>query len=143
MEGESLYIRGLVLPLFCFLSFSPYPVICSHTHIYYLEYLHPGLYSHPRPCLCPCPRFWVRPCACSALPLFPLLSSPASVLWPITSLLNTDPLQLLHNTAWGSNVGVLTVCVTSSQVSRTSVEPSGSLSHTLCMTAITSTFWPM
>jgi hypothetical protein len=47
MEGEIVYIRGLVLPPFCFLSFSPYTVICLYYSNKYLEHLHPHLYAHP------------------------------------------------------------------------------------------------
>jgi hypothetical protein len=40
-----VYIRGLVLPPFHFLSFSPYTVICSHTRINYVEYLRPSCHG--------------------------------------------------------------------------------------------------
>jgi hypothetical protein len=95
MEGESVYIRGLVLPPFRFLSFSPYPVICSSYLNKYLESLYPHLRPHLRPHLCP--RSYPQPCSCSrpAPPLLLLLCSPTSVLWLVSSLLNTDPLQLL------------------------------------------------
>jgi hypothetical protein len=105
MEGEIVYIRGLVLLLFCFLSFSPYTVICSSYLNKYLEPLHPHLSPHL--CLCP----YICPCLCShshpqlyshpypALPLLLLCSCPTSVPWLVSLLLNMDPLQLLHVTA--------------------------------------------
>jgi hypothetical protein len=97
MEGESVYIRELILPLFCFLSFSPYTVICSSYSNKYLEplcpHLHPHLHPYPYLChySCPQPCFHPHP----APPLLLLLCSPAYVLWLISSLLNMDPLQLL------------------------------------------------
>jgi hypothetical protein len=95
MEGESMYIRGLVLPPLRFLSFSPYTVICSSYSNKYLEPLRPRLRPHLHPHLCPhsCP--WPHSRSRPALPLSLLLCSPTSILWLVSSLLNMDPLQLL------------------------------------------------
>jgi hypothetical protein len=82
MEGESMYIRGLILPPFYFLSFSPYIVIYSSYSNIYLEPLYPHLYPHLHLCprLCPCsyPQPYVYPHP--ALPLLLLLWPPTSVL---------------------------------------------------------------
>jgi hypothetical protein len=91
-------MRGLVLPSFHFLSFSPYIVIGSSYSNKYLEPLCPHLssYLYLCPCLYPysCPQLYSSPHL--ALPLSLSLCSPASALCLISLLLNMDPLQLLY-----------------------------------------------
>jgi hypothetical protein len=95
-----MYIRGHILPSFCFLSFSPYTVIYSSYLNNCLECLYPHLSSHPYPSphLCPYSYSQLYSSPYPAIPLSLLLSSPASTLWLISLLLNMNPLQLLHIT---------------------------------------------
>jgi hypothetical protein len=66
-----MYIRGLILPPFCFLSFSPYTVICSSYSNKYLEPSPSSPPSSPLSLLLPSALFLPSPCpAFAALALF-------------------------------------------------------------------------
>jgi hypothetical protein len=141
-----VYIRGLVLLPFHFLSFSPYTVICSSYLNKYLETSMslppPSSPSSPLPLSPSSPLSLLLPSALflpSPYPTFvalALFSCFCSLGHVFTSKHGSSSV-VPHYSSRDLMLELLRSSYHSSQVETTSLEPSGSLSHTLSMTTIT------